>query len=77
VANGVTIVGPSLKGVAVRAATRKPGYTAIAYLRESIMYPNAYVVQGFNPGIMPQTFGQQLSKQQIDDVVSYLLTLGN
>lgn len=72
---GVTIVGPSLKGVAARAATRKPGLTAIDYLRESIKQPNAYVVQGFAPGVMVQNYGVTLTAGQIDDLVAYLLTL--
>jgi len=77
VASDTVIVGPALKGIAIRAAARRPGYSAIAYLRESIVSPNAYVVPGFNGSIMPQTFNQQLTKQQIDDVVAYLLTLKN
>jgi len=75
VANGVTLVGPSLKGIAGRAAARKAGMTAIDYLHESIVSPNAYIVPGFTAGIMTQTFGQTLTKPQIDDLVAYLLTL--
>ncbi len=75
VASDAVLVGPSLKGVASRAGTRKPGMSASDYLRESIISPNAYVVSGFQPGIMPQTFKQMLTPQQIDDVVAYLLTL--
>lgn len=75
VANGVTIVGPSLKGIASRAGTRKPGMSAVDYLHESIVSPNAYVVPGFAAGVMLQTLGQTLSAQQINDVIAYLLTL--
>src|SRR5690242_16785315 len=39
---GVRIVGPSLAGVATRAASRKPGYSAQLYLYESITHPSAY-----------------------------------
>ena len=74
-AQGIQIVGPSLKGVATRAETRKPGMSAIDYLHESIVKPNAFVVQGFVAGVMPQNFAQQLSAKDIDDVVAYLLTL--
>jgi cytochrome c2 len=75
VAQGIQIVGPSLKGVATRAATRKPGMSASDYLHESIVNPNAYVVQGFVGGVMPQNFAQTLSAKDINDVVAYLLTL--
>src|SRR5574337_943643 len=52
-----TLVGPSLAGIATTAATRKDGYSAEKYIHESIVLPNAYIVEGFNQGIMPQTFG--------------------
>jgi cytochrome c2 len=75
VANGVTIVGPSLKGVASRAGSREPGKSAADYIHESIVSPNAFIVPGFSGYIMPQTFAQTLTPQQIDDLVAYLLTL--
>ena len=45
--------GPDLAGVGSRAATRKPGTTATAYLVESLLNPGAFVVEGF-PNIMPK-----------------------
>jgi len=75
VSAGLTIVGPTLKGIAKIAETRKPGMSAHDYLYESITNPNAYVVKGFAPGIMIQTFKQTLSEKQINDVIAYLLTL--
>jgi len=67
-------VGPSQAGLAARAATRQPGYSAQAYVYESIVSPNAYVVQGFQSGIMPATFKSTLSPQQLADVIAFLLT---
>jgi cytochrome c2 len=69
------IVGPSWAGVATRAATRKPGYSPELYLYESITHPNAFVVPGFQPGIMPQTFKQTLSPQELSDLIAFLMTL--
>lgn len=74
-ANGIKVVGPTLKGVASRAGSREPGKSADDYLHESIVSPNAYLVEGFPQGIMPQNFGQILSKDQINDLVAYLKTL--
>ncbi len=70
----VKIVGPSLAGVATRATTRKPGYSAERYLYESITNPNAYVVEGFAPDLMPKTFKDTLSPQDLANVMAFLLT---
>ncbi len=39
--------GPDLRGIGGRAATRKPGLSAEAYLMESLVEPGAYVVAEF------------------------------
>ncbi|NNJ11339.1 c-type cytochrome [Chloroflexales bacterium ZM16-3] len=70
-----TLVGPSLSGVATRAETRIAGLSAAQYLRTSIVAPNSYVVEGFVPGTMTQTFEAALTPEQIEDLVAYLLTL--
>ncbi len=75
VSQGIVMVGPSLKGVASRAGSRKPGMSAEDYLRESILTPNAFVVPNFAPGLMPQNFAQMLTPQQINDLIAYLMTL--
>jgi mono/diheme cytochrome c family protein len=51
------------------------GQSAEAYLRESIVDPDAYVVEGFTPGIMPSNYRTQLSDEQITDLVVYLMSL--
>lgn len=75
VKSGTTLVGPSLKGIASRAASRVPNLSAEAYIRESIVAPNKFVVSGFTAGLMPAQFESTLTKRQIDDVIAYLLTL--
>jgi cytochrome c2 len=72
--SGITIVGPSLKGVGSRAGQRIAGKSADEYLHESILNPTAYVVEGFNP-LMPQNFGTALTPQQIADLIAYLKSL--
>src|SRR5947207_9557425 len=44
---------PDLGGVGARAAKTKPGMSAKAYIIESLISPQAYVVEGYPP-IMPQ-----------------------
>ncbi len=68
-------VGPSLAGVADRAATRVPGLDADEYLRQSILDPDAYVVDGYRAGQMLDVYEQRLSPEQIDALVAYLLSL--
>src|SRR5262245_13412749 len=43
---------PDLAGIGSRAASRKPGMSAKAYIIESLLQPAAYVVEGYPP-IMP------------------------
>jgi cytochrome c len=69
------IDGPNLSGVALRAGQRVPNQSAEAYLRESIVAPYAYVLPGYQSGIMIRNYEEYLSPQQIDDLVAYLMTL--
>jgi cytochrome c2 len=71
----VQLVGPSLAGVATRAETRVPGLPAEAYLMQSLVDPDAYVVDGFQPGQMRPDLAQTLTQQELDDLVAFLLTL--
>lgn len=68
------IVGPSLAGVAARADTRLPDMSAQVYLEQSILDPQAYLVDGYK-ALMPTNFGQTLEREQIHALVEYLLTL--
>ena len=72
---GVTLVGPSFAGIATRAAERVPGVTAEEYLRQSILAPDAYIVEGFPGGQMVPNLDETLSEDQIEDIVAFLLTL--
>jgi cytochrome c oxidase subunit 2 len=44
-----------------------------AFIRESILEPDAMIAEGFQPGVMPATFGDSLSEEQINSLVDYLL----
>lgn len=69
-ANGIA---PSWEGIAARAAERRPPMTAAAYLYESIIHPEAYVVDGY-PNSMVPNFGNRVSDQELADMLAYLLT---
>ncbi len=75
-------VCPNLSTIGTQAAEiiKEAGYKGQAtsgsqYLYESIVKPNAYIVAGFNDGVMPNNFATTLSEEQIFDIVAYLNTL--
>jgi cytochrome c oxidase subunit II len=66
-------VGPNLDELAAVAAKRRPGRSAEKYVRESIETPDAFVVKGFQRGVMPDTFKDDISREELDALVQYLL----
>ena len=76
--DGTKIVGPSWKGLFGKTETFADGSTAVvdaAYIRESILTPSAKVVVDFPDGVMPKTFGDQLSEEEIADLIAYIMSL--
>jgi len=43
-----------------------------AYIKESIVDPNAQIADGFGPDIMPQDYGNLLSAEELDALIEYL-----
>lgn len=71
-------VGPDLTAIGLSAGSRVPGMTAEAYIRQSIVEPNAYLAPECPngpclPDIMPRNYGARLSEDQLNTLVSYLL----
>lgn len=69
-------------GIGERAATRftQPDYTGNAttpeqYLLESIVQPNAYVVEGYPENLMPGNYGQTMTAQDAADLIAYMLSI--
>jgi cytochrome c oxidase subunit II len=63
-------IGPSLDDLA--AAAEQAGKPLDEFVRESIVDPDAVVAEGYQPGVMPKTFGDSLSDEEIDALVTYL-----
>ena len=42
------------------------------FIRESIVDPEAEIAEGFQPGVMPQTYDDQFDDDQLSDLVAYL-----
>ena len=73
--DGSTSVGPSWKGLYGHEVPLSDGSTAIAddpYIRESIADPNAKIVEGFPPSVMPANFGSTLSDSDIEAITAYI-----
>jgi hypothetical protein len=66
-------VAPAFVGIAEIAAQQRPPMPAAAYLYESIVFPGAYVVEGYSD-VMPHDLGDRMTDQEIGDVIAYLLT---
>ncbi len=68
---------PDLAGIGTRAATRIPGMSGVEYLAQTLYEPNAYVVEGFNPGMPVMNKPPiQLTDDEILAVIAFLQSLG-
>lgn len=65
--------GPNMGNLPETAGNRVDGLDAAAYVHQSIVEPNAFVNPGYVAGIMPQTFDQQMSEEEITGLVDWLL----
>lgn len=76
--DGSTLVGPTWQGLYGSEVTLADGSTVTVddeYIRESIVDPNAKVVEGFSEGLMPQNFGETLSDSDIEAIIAYIESL--
>ena len=73
-AEGTNLVGPSLYAIGTTAETRVPGLSAEEYLRQSVLEPDAFVVDGYSAGVMP-AWDEVLDDAQVDALVEYMLSL--
>ena len=68
--------GPAFTGVFGKPVKLMDGTTVTAdeaYIRESVLYPSAKVVQGYKP-IMP-TFKGQVTEEQLIELIAYIKSL--
>ncbi len=65
--DGSTIVGPSMQGVGSRLSAVE--------IRTSILIPDIVVAEGFPEGTMPEVWGDELTDEQVNQLVAYLSEL--
>lgn len=68
-------IGPGLLNIGVRSETRVEGQSPQEYIRNSILHPNDYVVEEYPENLMPQTYADLLTPEELDSLVAYLMTL--
>ena len=64
-------IGPDLDKLAAYARQAKQPLEP--FIHESIVNPNAYIQPGYPKSVMPETFGQNLTKEQLDHLVAFLV----
>ena len=70
-ANATGTIGPDLDKLVSYA--KQAGQPLESFVHDSIVNPNAYVQPGYSKNIMPGTFGQSLTKTQLDALVAFLV----
>jgi cytochrome c2 len=66
------LVGPTFYNVYEDAKNQVPGMGPDEYLYQSIVNPNAHIVATYQPNLMPQTFAQQFTPQEMSDMLAWL-----
>lgn len=69
------MAGPTWNNIAQTAAGRVEGQSAALYIYNSILHPNDYVVEGFQPNIMLQIYQDTLTENDLADMIAYLLSI--
>ena len=64
--------GPDLREIRKTAANRVAGMEAKAFIVESILFPNRAVAKGFEPGLMPEDYGDRMLVVELQMIVDYL-----
>jgi cytochrome c oxidase subunit 2 len=75
--DGSSSIGPTWQGLFGKEETLDDGSTVTvdeAYIAESIRDPNANVVEGFQPGLMPATYADW-TDEQVNAIIAYIQSL--
>ena len=67
------LVGPSMVGLVTHASKMSDGMDSRGYILQSILEPGAFINEGFQD-LMPATYANSLSEEEIDALVDYLMT---
>lgn len=89
--DGTALAGPTWQGIVGREEALTDGSSVVVdagYIESSILEPNAQIVAGFQPGVMPQNFADLIAETEqsildtqgvevdvIDDLIAFMATL--
>lgn len=66
--------GPTWHNLGNTAVGRVPGESPALYIYTSITNPSAFVVPNYPDNVMPKNYKEQLSSQEIADLIAFVLT---
>ena len=73
-ANATGTIGPDLDTAPAADAKADHNMNLAAFVKESIVNPDAYIAKGFTKGLMPTNFGTQLSSTDVNNLVAFILS---
>jgi mono/diheme cytochrome c family protein len=76
--NSLVEVAPTwleVADIAVGRARQTGAAGPAAYIYNSMINPDDFIVSGYTSGEMPQTFSEDMNQQELADLLTYLLSL--
>jgi mono/diheme cytochrome c family protein len=71
------LIGPGLLNIVDHVEQHGTGETPAEYIRHSIVEPGAFVVPDYPDNLMPRTYAELFTEEEINDLVAYVLSLGS
>jgi hypothetical protein len=71
--DNVLRLAPSFLGISKQAGDRVPGMSAEEYLRESIISPSNFIVEGYEDQM--HSFRYELNESDLNSLIAFLITL--
>lgn len=67
-------IGPNLDTAPTSDAKADHNMDLAAFVKESIVNPDAYIAKGYNKGIMPTTFGNSIKGADLNNLVAFIVS---
>lgn len=67
-------IGPNLDTAPTSDAKADHNMALAAFVKESIVNPDAYIAKGYNKGIMPTTFGNSIKGADLNNLVAFIVS---